>query len=88
MRLGDRVVRVAGKLGAADYMCPESADPVAGLDVDDGLRPGPGLAADHVLALDILHRVVVVGCAEAGELALVLAVDRDFLEGVMLVVVY
>lgn len=56
------------------------SQPVAGLDVDNGLRSIPGLAADHVLAVDILHRVVVVGGPEAVELALVLAVHGQSLQ--------
>lgn len=80
VRVRDRVVRVTGELGTADDMLPVRADPVTGLDVDDSLRLGTALAAHHVRARDILHRVVIVRGAEAGELALVLAVDGDLLE--------
>lgn len=80
VRRGNRVVGVAGELGAADDVLVPGTDPVTGLDLDDSVRRRPRLAADHVLAADILDRVVVVGSAEAGEGALVRSVDGDLLE--------
>lgn len=79
MGLRNRVICVVGELRSADDMAPVRADSVTTSDLDDGLRLGTGLSADHVVAVDILDRVVVGRGSDSRELALVLAVDRDFL---------
>jgi hypothetical protein len=78
--LGDRVVRVAGELGTADDVLPPRADLGAGGHFDYGLGLGGNPAADHVGGGDVLNGVVLVGRAEAGEGALVFAVDGEALD--------
>ena len=76
---GDGVVGVALALGPADDVLVPRAELGAGGDWDD-VRGGEGyLPAGEVWRGDVLDGVVLVGCADADQGALVLAVDAEVL---------
>jgi hypothetical protein len=77
----DRVVRVVGARRAANLVLPPRADAGTSGDPDDVvvLELDAGVAG-NVGVVDVLDGVVAVGGADALELALVLAVDRQLLE--------
>ena len=78
--LRDWIVLIIWKLGAANNMSPESPQSVARCDVYHGLGLGARSSACHVAAAHILNGIVVSRCADARELTVVFAVDREFLQ--------
>ncbi len=77
----DRVVRIVGILRAADDVAPPRADAVARIDADDLIRVGSRKTAAQLLVVDVVDWVVRRGSAQTDELALIGAVDREFLVG-------
>lgn len=79
MRGGNGVVRVIGPLGTPDDVSPPGPNAVAGLDIDDPVRVGTTDTTGKLRVVDVLDGVRLGGSAQTDQLALIGAVDREFL---------
>ena len=80
VRPRDRVVWIIGDLFASKDVSPPCSNLVTWRDGDDLIGCQGDLAAGHISIVDVLRGIILVRRTEADKLAIVLAVDRQFLE--------